>query len=66
MKSALRPAGRLILIALLATPDQQQGTPTRARMGELPTYFEGWEILHYREGAGHGVAELVARKPIAS
>jgi SAM-dependent methyltransferase len=66
MKSALRPGGMLILIALLADPNQPEGSSTRARIGELPTYFEGWEILHHREGAGHGVAELVVRKPTAS
>jgi tellurite methyltransferase len=65
MKSALRPGGILILIALLADVNQPQGTPTRASMGELPTYFEGWKILHYREGARHGVVELVAQKPSA-
>jgi SAM-dependent methyltransferase len=69
MKSALRAGGLLILIAHVADPDQPQGTRTRAFSGELPTFFEGWNILFYREGEPgeschrHAVAELVARKP---
>lgn len=68
MKSALRPGGLLIAIVHLATPDQPQGTPTRAYPGELRTFFEGWKILHFREGEPaeschrHAVAELVAQK----
>ena len=37
--------------------------------GELGSFFEGWRILHYREGEPgesahrHAVAELVAQKP---
>jgi SAM-dependent methyltransferase len=69
MKSALRPGGLLIAIVHLADADQPQGTPARAYPGELRAFFEGWSILHYREGEPeenchrHGVAELVARKP---
>jgi hypothetical protein len=33
------------------------GGPTRVGPGELRTYFEDWETVHYRE---EGVAELVA------
>src|SRR3954447_12319314 len=34
--------------------------------GELPTYFEGWEILFYEETAQRdAVARLVGRKPVA-
>lgn len=68
MKSALRTGGLLIVIAHLAGADQPRGTPTRAHPGELRGYFEGWRILHYREGdpgeSGHrhAVAELVAQK----
>ncbi len=68
MKSGLRVGGLLILIAHVADPDQPQGTRTRAFPGELPTLFDGWSILFYREGEPgeschrHTVAELVARK----
>ncbi len=57
------------MIVLLADADQPQGTPARAYPGELRTFFEGWRILHYRDGepekAGqrHGVAEMVAQQP---
>lgn len=69
MKSALRPGGLLVAIVHLADADQPQGTPARAYPGELRALFQGWSILHYREGEPgeqchrHGVAELVARKP---
>ena len=68
MKSALRPGGLLIMIVHLAEADQPQGTSTRAYPGELRAFFEGWRILHYREGEPgepghrHAVAELVAQK----
>lgn len=70
MQKALRPGGLLVLIAHMADPDQPQGTPTRAFPGELRKCFEGWNILHYREGAPEeschrrAVAELVAQKPV--
>ena len=69
MKSALRPGGLLIMIVHLAGADQPQGTPTRAFPGELASFFDGWPILHYREGQPdesghrHAVAELVTQKP---
>jgi tellurite methyltransferase len=69
IKSALRADGLLIMIVHVADADQPRGTPTRAYPGELRTFFEGWRILHYREGAPeeschrHAVAELVAEKP---
>jgi SAM-dependent methyltransferase len=69
MQRALRPGGRLILIAHLADADQPRGSKTRAFSGELPGLFPGWRILHYREGAPgeschrRAVAELVAEKP---
>jgi tellurite methyltransferase len=67
MKSALRPGGLLIMIVLVADADQPRGTPVRAYPGELPTFFEGWRILHYRDGEPeelgrrYAVAELVAQ-----
>jgi tellurite methyltransferase len=69
MKSALRPGGLLIAIVHLADADQPRGTPTRAYPGELRASFQGWRILHYREGEPaesghrHAVAEVVAQKP---
>lgn len=69
MKSALRPGGLLIMIVLVADADQPRGTPVRAYPGELRTFFEGWRILHYRDGepekAGqrYAVAEMVAQPP---
>jgi SAM-dependent methyltransferase len=69
MKSALRAAGLLIVIVHLADADQPRGTPTRAYPGELRAFFNGWRILHYREGEPgeschrQAVAELVAEKP---
>jgi SAM-dependent methyltransferase len=71
MKSALRPGGLLIMIVHLADVSQPQGTPTRAYPGELRTFFEGWRVLHDREGEPgesshrHAVAELVAEKPVS-
>ncbi len=67
MKLALRPGGLLIAIAHLTDPGQSQGTATRARPGELPALFDGWSVLHYREGESgeschrRAVAELVVR-----
>ena len=53
MKAGIRAGGMIIVAVLLA----DARTPTRACPGELRAYFEGWKILHYREGE---VAELVA------
>ena len=64
-KHALVPGGILIAIALLAEPGKDNSF--RVEPGELPRTFDGWEILHRREGRDsweHNVAELVARKPI--
>jgi tellurite methyltransferase len=69
MKAAIRPGGVLIAIVHLADADQPRGTSARAYPGELRGLFEGWSILHYREGDPdeschrHGVAELVAQRP---
>jgi tellurite methyltransferase len=69
IKAGLRPGGLLIMIVHLADADQPRGTHTRAYPGELRAFFEGWRILHYREGEPgesghrHAVAELVAQKP---
>jgi tellurite methyltransferase len=69
IKLALRPGGMVIMIAHLADADQPLRDSIFADPGELRALFDGWRILHYREGdpdeSGHrhGVAELVARKP---
>jgi tellurite methyltransferase len=64
-KQALVPGGIIITIALLAEPAKDNSF--RVEPGELARTFDGWEILHYREGRDrwqHNVAEIVARKPI--
>lgn len=69
MKSALTPGGLLIMIVHVTDAGEPQGTPTRAYPGELGSFFDGWRILHYREGEPgesahrHAVSELVAQKP---
>lgn len=69
MKSSLRRGGLLIAIAHLSDANQPEGTGSRANPGELRSLFEGWRILHYREGDPgeschrRAVAELVAQKP---
>jgi len=66
MQAAVRPGGMVISIVHLADADQRDGTPKRAYPGELRNYFEGWTILHYREGQPEeschqrAVAEIVA------
>jgi len=56
-----------VLIAIVHTGEP--ATPRRAAAGELRSWFEGWEILHYYEGEPseachkHPVAEIAARKP---
>ncbi|HSR09367.1 MAG TPA: methyltransferase domain-containing protein [Bryobacteraceae bacterium] len=63
-KRGLIPGGILVAIALLAEPGKDNSF--RVEPGELPRTFEGWEILHHREGRDawqHNVAEIVARKP---
>ena len=64
-KRALLPGGILIAIALLAEPGKDNSF--RVEPAELLRTFDGWEILHYREGRDawqHNVVEVVARKPI--
>jgi hypothetical protein len=58
----------MIAITLMVEPGKEH-SPFRLRPGELRSFFEGWEILHYREGAdaAHGtVAEIAARRPLTS
>ncbi|MDQ2842355.1 MAG: methyltransferase domain-containing protein [Acidobacteriota bacterium] len=63
----LKRAG--ILLAIVHTTEaNQEPTETRLRPGDLRTYFEGWEIVHYYEGGSRDpahkrpVAEIVARR----
>jgi SAM-dependent methyltransferase len=68
LKKAIVPGGLALLIVHIVEPGDAP-TPTRAMPGELPSYFEDWEILHRYEGpsrdpAHHrAVSELVARRP---
>jgi SAM-dependent methyltransferase len=68
-KRGLRPGGVLIAIVHIAEPGEE-ATAHRLHPGELAGYFQGWEILHNREGrprdAAHqrAVAEIVARRPL--
>jgi hypothetical protein len=63
------PGGVLLAIVHITEPGEEP-THTRARPGELRTYFDGWEILHYYEGKPNdtahrrSVAEIVARRPL--
>jgi tellurite methyltransferase len=69
IQQALRSGGMVIVIAHVSDPNQPEVHPIFARPGELRALFDGWQILHYREGEPdesghrHAVAELVARKP---
>lgn len=68
-KRGVVPGGVLIAIVHMNEPGEADG-PFRLRPGELERYFEGWEILHLREGKAddpahrRAVAEIVARKPV--
>jgi tellurite methyltransferase len=65
-KRGVAPGGLLIAIVHITEPGEEP-TPHRLRPGELETYFAGWEIVHYYEGASRDVAhqrpvaEIVAR-----
>lgn len=67
-KQGIVPGGLLLAIVHITEPGEEP-THTRATQGELRTYFEGWEILHYYEGKPNdiahrrSVAEIVARRP---
>src|SRR5438876_303296 len=55
-KHGLRPGGVLLAIVLITAPGEEPSYK-RLRPGELAEYFQGWQILHYREA--HPVAEIV-------
>jgi tellurite methyltransferase len=67
-KRGVAPGGILISIVHLNEPGEGDG-PFRLRPGQLEKYFNGWEILHLREGKANdpahrrAVAEIVARRP---
>ena len=66
MRAGVSPGGAVIVIALQADPERPNSR-FRTSPGELRSYFEGWEILHDREGpdaSGHRVAEIAARRPV--
>ncbi|HVP48765.1 MAG TPA: methyltransferase domain-containing protein [Bryobacteraceae bacterium] len=66
-KRGVVPGGIVIAIVHMTGPGEEP-TYKNASPGELRSYFEGWKILHYREGKPHdpahqrAVAEIVARK----
>ncbi len=70
-KQGVVPGGILISIVHITEPGEEP-TAHRLRPGELERYFQGWKILHLREGrpndTGHQrfVAEIVARRPSES
>ncbi|MEO8051740.1 MAG: methyltransferase domain-containing protein [Acidobacteriota bacterium] len=64
LKHGVVPGAVVIVIALLIEPGKC--SPFRLQPGELRGYFDGWEIVHDREGVDpwqHHVAEIVARRP---
>jgi tellurite methyltransferase len=70
-KQGVVPGGILISIVHI-TETGEEPTAHRLRPGELEIYFQGWEILHRREGKPNdtahqrSVAEIVARRPADS
>jgi tellurite methyltransferase len=67
VKRGVKPGGVALVIVHLFEPGHEQSRFS-LHPGELSKYFEGWEVLHYREGkprdAEHkrAVAEIVATK----
>jgi len=67
-KQGVVPGGILVSIVHITEPGEEP-TAHRLRAGELENYFQGWEILHSREGSPNdtahqrSVAEIVARRP---
>lgn len=67
-KRGVVPGGTLLAIALMVEPGKEH-SPFRVQPGELRSFFEDWDVQHYREGANssHGaVAEIAARRPLTS
>jgi len=67
VKRGLKPGGVALVMVHLMEPGYEQSRFS-VQPGELAKYFEGWEILHYREGKPkdpehhRAVAEIVATK----
>lgn len=69
--SAVEPGG-LVIYETFTTDNRHFGRPNNPdfllRPGELKTWFEDWQILHYHEGIqqepDRAIAQLVARKPV--
>jgi SAM-dependent methyltransferase len=67
VKRGLKPGGVALVMVHLMEPGHEQSRFS-VQPGELAKYFEGWEILHYREGKPkdpehhRAVAEIVATK----
>ena len=65
VKRGLCTGGLAIVIVHLFEPGHETSRFSLSS-GELARYFDGWEVLHYREGPsarGRAAAEIVARKP---
>ena len=68
--SAVEPGG-LAIYETFTTGNRRFGRPNNPDFllepGELKTWFQNWEILHYYEGIQHSpdraIAQIVARKP---
>jgi len=69
--NAVEPGG-LVIYETFTTGNRRFGRPNNPDFllepGELKTWFQNWEILHYYEGVQHKpdrvIAQIVARKPI--
>ena len=67
-KRGLVPGGVMVAIALMVEPGKER-SPYRVQSDELRKFFEGWEILDYREStdqAHAAIAEIAARRPLTS
>ncbi len=68
--AAVRPGGLVVYDTFVEPQRALYGRPRRdthlLKSGELPTWFDGWEVLVWREGLngpGRFSASLIARKP---
>lgn len=67
-KRGVVPGGIVLAIVHITEPGEEP-TYKRLRPGELPDFFDGWEILHSYEGKPtdpahqRAVAEIAARRP---
>jgi tellurite methyltransferase len=68
IKQGVKRGGIALVIVHMFEPGHEHSRFS-VQPGELATYFEGWEILHYREGKPEdpehrrAVAEIVAQRP---